>query len=82
MAAVDIHNRDVGAIVRSIVMPTLEVGGDMRDVLVLLESVCAGVMTLVVRPGGDNVVLDLFMDGLRERMANVRIGGIEPKGSA
>lgn len=38
----ELHNRLAGEIVKSIVMPPLEAGGDFKDVMVLLESVIAG----------------------------------------
>ncbi len=82
MTPVQIHNRDAGRIVREIVAPTMEAGGDMKDVLVLLESVVTGVLTITVKLGGDNTVLDVFVEGVRARMAQIRLGSIKPVGGA
>jgi hypothetical protein len=76
----EIHNRLAGQIVASIVKPPLEAGGDMTDVLVLLESVVTGVLTAVVKLGRDGPVLDLFIDGVRDRMAKIRLSDIRPAG--
>ena len=82
MTPAEIHNRDAGAIVRQIVKPTLDAGGSMTQVLVLLESVVTGVLTVAVKLGGDNVVLDTLIEGARARMADIRLTDIPPKGSA
>ena len=39
MTPAQIHNRNAAAIVQQIIKPTLDAGGEMTDVLVLLESV-------------------------------------------
>lgn len=77
-----VHNQVAGDIVRQIVKPTLEAGGEMTDVLVLLESVVLGVMFVAVKLGGDEVVLDKLVEGVKRRMAEQRLGPIETKGSA
>lgn len=82
MTPPEIHNRDVGDLVRRIVKPTIDAGGDMKDVLVLLESVAAGVLAVAVKFGGDNDVLAVFSAGLAERMAQIRLGDVKPEGSA
>lgn len=82
MTPAEIHNRDAGAIVASIVRPTIQAGGQMTDVLVLLESVCAGVPHVAVKLGGDKDVLEVFTQGLAERMARLRLEPIKPEGSA
>ena len=82
MSPQEIHNRDAGDIVSRIVKPTIAAGGDMKDVLVLLESVVTGVLTVAVKFGGDNAVLDTFIEGVRERMADIRLTSIPPVGSA
>jgi hypothetical protein len=58
MTPQEIHNRDVGEIVRAIIKPTLDAGGEFTDVLVMLESVILGVMLFAVKTGGDELVLD------------------------
>lgn len=77
-----IHNRDAGDIVKDIVRPTLEAGGQMTEVLVLLESVVVGVVLMAVKLGGEEIVLDQVIDGARKRLAEQRLGGIETKGKA
>lgn len=78
----DIHNASAGAIVASIVKPTLEAGGEMTDVLVLLESVVCGVALLAIKLGGDEKVADTLLEGVKKRMADIRLRDIETKGSA
>jgi hypothetical protein len=82
----DLHNRLAGQIVASIAKPPLEAGGTVIDVLVLLESVVAGVLVVAVRTGGDNIVLDAVIDGVRDRakqiLAEQRLGPVETAGRA
>lgn len=82
----ELHNRMVGEIVKSIVIPPLTSGGDFKDVMVVLESVIAGVVLGMFKLGGDNIVLDTVMDQakarVREIMARDRLGPLETKGSA
>jgi hypothetical protein len=77
-----IHNETAGAIVAQIVRPTLDAGGQMTDVLVLLESVVTGVMLVAVKLGGDEIVLDTLIEGVRKRMAETRLGPIDPAASS
>lgn len=82
----DLHNRIVGEIVKSIVVPPLTAGGDYKDVMVILESVIAGVVLGMFKLGGDNIVLDTVLDGAKARvqeiMARERLGPLSTKGSA
>jgi len=78
----DLHNRLAGEIVESIVRPPLEAGGEFTDVLVLLESVILGVVLVTVKLGGDEIVLDEVMKHVKERLAERRLGGLPPEGSA
>lgn len=75
MTPAEIHNRDVGGIVKAIIKPTLEAGGEMTDVLVILESVIVGVLLFAVKIGGDEKVLDKLMEGVKERLAEQRVKG-------
>lgn len=50
--------------------------------LILLESVTAGVLSLAVRLGGDKDVLAVFAKGLAERIANIRLGDTKAEGNA
>jgi hypothetical protein len=81
-AVVAIHNVKVGEIVKQIVKPTIESGGDVKDVLVLLESVVAGVLLFAVKVGGDEKVLDVLTDGVRLRMAEIRLGDLPVAGQS
>lgn len=78
----EIHNEMAGKIVASIVKPPLDAGGEFTDVLVLLESVVLGVMLVGVRLGGDEKVLDVLMEGVKQRLAEKRLGSIEVSGNA
>jgi hypothetical protein len=78
----ELHNRIVGDIVRSIVKPPIEAGGSHVDVLILLESVVVGVCAFAVKMGGDEKVLDVVIDGARGRLAEMRLGSAKPEGSA
>ena len=64
MTPAQIHNRNAAAIVQQIIKPTLDAGGEMTDVLVLLESVILGVMFVSVKLGGDEIVLDQVVAGV------------------
>lgn len=81
MTPAEIHNRDAGKIVSEIVKPTLDAGGDMVQVLILLESVVTGVLTVAVKFGGDNFVLDTFIEGVRQRMAEIRLADVPTFGN-
>jgi hypothetical protein len=72
-----IHNATARQIVASIVRPTINAGGDMADVMVLLETVVTGVLTVAVRLGGDRPTLDVFLDGVRNRMTAIRLGDFD-----
>jgi hypothetical protein len=78
----EIHNRIAPEIVKSIVRPPLDAGGSMTDLLILLESVILGVVLMGVKLGGDDKVLDLVVERVKERLAEQRLGKIETSGSA
>jgi hypothetical protein len=80
--ASDLHNIIAGRIVASIVRPVIGKGGDIPQVLTLLESVIVGVILFGVKLGGDGRVLDTMMENVRARLAEQRLTGIEPTGSA
>ena len=64
-------------IVGAILAPLLdENGGDEMDVLLLLESVVTGVLSVIVKLGGAEPVLDKFIEGVRQRMAEIRLGDL------
>lgn len=78
----EIHNATAGEIVKQIVRPTIEAGGQMTDVLVLLESVVVGVALVAIKLGGDEIVLDQVLAGARKRLAEQRLGPIVTAGQA
>lgn len=74
----DIHNRLAGQIVAQIVKPPLEAGGHVSDVLVLLESVVAGVMMACARvdgwnPAGRDAMLMTLETGVRDRLVEMEV---------
>ena len=78
----EVHNRLAPRLVTEVVKPTLEAGGDMASVLVLLESVVTGVLAVAVKLGGDEHVLDVFEKSVRKRMAEIRLGDLGVAGQA
>ncbi len=68
----DLHNRMVVEIIKLIVEPTIKSGGRAADVLVLLESVITGVIFYLVKIGGDEIVVDRLMAGVKQRLAEKR----------
>lgn len=69
----ELHNKLAGQIVASIVRPPLEEGGSETDVLVLLESVITGVILYVTKFGGDEIIMDNLADGVKLRLATLRL---------
>lgn len=76
----EIHNRMAGEIVAWMVRPPLEAGGHVSDVLVILESVIVGVMLVVAKFGGDEIVLDEVVKNAKKRLADVRLASVETAG--
>lgn len=76
------HNKEAPRIVREIVHGPLQAGGDLKSVLVLLESVITGVCLATIKLGGDEPVLDKVMEGAKARLAEARLGNIKTGGRA
>lgn len=76
------HNRLAQEIIQRIVIETLAAGGDYKSVLVVLESVVAGVVVAMARLGGDARVFDKLIEGVRIRMAELRLTDIDVGGHA
>ena len=68
-----LHNRLAPQLITDTVQPMLEAGGDVKSVLVLLESVACGVLLAAVKLGGDEAVLDVFQANVRRRLAEARL---------
>lgn len=77
----DDHNKLVARLVHDAVSLPMEAGGTERDVLVVLESVLAGVVLGVTILGGDEVVLDKVVEAAKARMAAIRLAGLPTVGS-
>jgi hypothetical protein len=78
----EIHNRLAGELVKTIVETPIEAGGKMTDVLVLLESVVTGVLTVAIKMGGDDSVIPIFNKNIKDRMAYIRILQMPPAGTS
>lgn len=76
------HNEAAPRIVREIVHGPLQAGGDLRSVLLLLESVITGVCLAAIKLGGDEPVLDKVVDGAKARLSEARLGNIKTGGQA
>ena len=74
----EIHNAIAPSVLRQIVHET---NGSPVQMLIILESVVTGALTFIVKIGGDETVLDVFMARVRERMAEIRLTDLDPKGN-
>ena len=79
MTPSDRHNAALVPVMRLIIRL---VGTDSRDLLVFAESIVVGLFLVIVRLGGDEPVLAIFADGVRERLAQQRLGDIPTQGEA
>lgn len=77
-----IHNAQAGAIVRAIVQPVIDNNGTAIDILVLTESVLVGVALFVIKLGGDEAVLDVLLEGAKDRLAEIRLTNLPTEGAA
>lgn len=55
-------------------------GGDPIEMMILLESLICGCFLLIVKLGGDEPVMEVVADRVRERMAEIRLKDIEVSG--
>jgi hypothetical protein len=76
------HDAEVSRLVHDFIGPTLAAGGTVTDVMVLLESVLFGFVLLTVKLGGDEIVLDTLVEGVKRRLAERRLGNLTAEGSA
>lgn len=77
-----LHNAEAARLLREIIHPTLSAGGTITDVMVLLESLLFGFVLMNVRLGGDEIILDTLVAGVKARLAEQRLGNLTPEGSA
>ena len=69
---IEVHNQLVTTLVKTIVKPMLMVGGTQTDVLILLESVIAGVIwTLDGDPEEQQTMIDVVMENLPKRIEEI-----------
>ena len=71
------HNAVAPECLRMILQATQ---GKAVDTLILLESIVAGSLMILVKAGGDEKVLDLLTEGVRGRMAELRLKNVIPGG--
>lgn len=77
--ASDAHNAATLPILRAIID---KVGANPRELLVFAATMVAGLFLVIVKLGGDEPVLEVFMDDVKDRLARARLGPIVPKGDA
>jgi len=77
-----IHNAMAPKIVRDVIRPTIEAGGDYTDVLVVLESVIVGTVLTATKLGGDETIIHTLFEGVRQRLAEARLAPIKTEGTA
>lgn len=77
-----LHNQVAPAALRALCEPIIAAGGTGTDLLIALESVVAGAFVMAVRLGGDNIVFDVMVERLRERLAEERLSDLLPEGQA
>ncbi len=65
----DRHNEMVEEAVEIIAKQPIAAGGGVDEVLTVLEGVIVGVMTLCIKPWGDEEVLEMVMQGASKRLA-------------
>ncbi len=78
----ELHNRIAPEIVKSIIKPPLEAGGNVTDILILTETVLAGVILKIGGPGMDDVILNELTKNVRQRMADIRLRNLPTSGEA
>ena len=67
------HNQMAGALVRLLLTSVDTSGGNEKDVCVLLESVCAGVLLVIAKPGGEQPVMDAIAGLAVRRAQDIRL---------
>jgi hypothetical protein len=77
------HNELVVPIIKALAKPVVDAGGDIADVLILLESVIAGVVVFTTRQwptttATDDLILDTLMNGVRRRLKDYRAAQGKP----
>jgi hypothetical protein len=65
-------HREAAKIASSIILPTLQAGGDFIEILQKLELVIVGTVLFGVKEGGDEAVLDLLFKHVKQQIAECR----------
>ncbi len=73
MNQADRHNRVALDLVRAIVSDTIASGGDGADCLFLLETVCVGAISVLARPGTDEIFVDRLASDVKRRLGDKRL---------
>ena len=68
------HNEATLPILREI---TRRIGTEPSDLLVFAETIVVGIFLLVVKMGGDEPVADVFIEGVKQRLAEQRLGELD-----
>ncbi len=73
MNQADRHNRVALDLVRVIVTDTIASGGDGADAFYLLETVCVGALSVLGRPGADEITVDRLASDVLRRLGDERL---------
>lgn len=78
----DHHNHLTRQFTLNILGEALRAGATTEEVMVLMESCLMGAYLTLVKLGGDEKVLDVMVDGVRQRLAEHRLGDIKTEGQS
>jgi hypothetical protein len=76
------HNAAMTPALKALAGPILLAGGGGVELMIAAESLIVGVALLCIRLGGDEAVLDVMLAGAKARLAELRLGDVEPEGQA
>ena len=68
----EVHNQLAGPIITAIITPVVKAGGNYQDVIVLLETIIAGTILFISKPGGEGIIWDALHEGVGERLVDLR----------
>lgn len=78
----ELYDRLLEEITMKIIETPLKNGGDIVDVLMLLENIVACVIFLVNNTKEDDEFIDFFMSGVKDQVARGRLASCRPTGHA
>lgn len=76
-----LHNRISHEMMMKLEEP-LSQGASATEIMVIGESVLVGMALVCIRLGGDEIVLDAMFERAKRRLAKIRLGKIETRGSS